>query len=115
MVLIMNGLDFLFTMLTEEMNATIGPGGCGKPAAGYRTLKVLRILLMIPLNMKVEGLLLSKLLPASSTLMGQVSAMLLQMIMHSILLVLRNYLATELTDEITICVSLILNAHSTFS
>ncbi len=63
MVLIVNRLDFLLTMLTEEMNATIGPSGCGKSAAGYRTLEVLRILLMIPLNVEIEGLLLCKFLP----------------------------------------------------
>lgn len=38
--------------------------------------------------------------------------MLLQVVMHCILLLLWNYLATELADEISICVFLIFNAHS---
>jgi len=111
MIFILNRLDLILTMLTEEMNATIGPRGCGKSTTGYGALEVLRILLMIPLNMEVEGLLLSKLLSTGSALVRKVSAMLLQVIMHSVLLFLRNDLPTELADEITICVSLILYAH----
>ena len=54
MILIVNRIDFFLTMLTEEMNATIGPSCCGKSAAFYRTFKYLRIFLMIPLDMEVK-------------------------------------------------------------
>lgn len=67
MIVILDRLDLILTMFTKEMNPPICPSGSCESTSSDRTLKVLLIFLVIPLNMEVKRLLLRKLLSTSAT------------------------------------------------
>ena len=114
---IANLFDLFGTMLAEKVNPTICKGVGRESTPSNRAIKHLNIWIRVyhicvtNLNVKIKRLLLSKFLSTGFTFVRKISRVLLQMVMHGILLVLRNDFCAIRAYKVSILVPSILNGH----